>query len=504
MTFAFANAACGDSATGDGGGGATAGPGPGGTTASTGGGGAPPTPDATCPEPIGLADVTTPTAVVGDGTAGSCDEAALRTALTAGGVVVFDCGEDPVTITVTSQIDLGVDTVIDGGGTVTLSGGDSTRILHVASAWDQVSPHITVQNLAFTGGFTSDVPNTKETDEGGAAIFRDGGTLDVVQCEFVGNHAASTGQDVSGGAITSQGVGDTTIVASVFGDNSSSNGGAVGNLGNGLTVVNSAFDGNGATGTDGNPGNGGNGGAIVFDGADTTMTICGSVFTNNTAGAIGGAMFRVAYSEETTRIDRCTFDSNAADASVGLAGALYLEHTTIAMTASTLSRNSAHYGGGLWIGDSAISAIENVTITDNVADQGGGIWVAGSVTGTLSHVTLANNRLTPGGYADGLFGGSPSLAFTDSIIVGNGCEDAAIGSTGPNIEHSGEAGSPCTPDGIDVDPELGDLGDNGGPTKTMLPSKSSPAIGAATTCPETDQRGEARPSPCTLGAVEVE
>ena len=59
------------------------------------------------------------------------------------------------------------------------------------------------QRLAFTGGFTTDVPNTKDTNQGGAAIFRDGGSLDVIDCQFTNNHCARTGQDVSGGAITS-------------------------------------------------------------------------------------------------------------------------------------------------------------------------------------------------------------------------------------------------------------------------------------------------------------
>ncbi len=147
---------------------------------------------------------------------------------------------------------------------------------------------------------------TKATTQGGAAIFRDGGSLDVIDCQFTDNHCAQTGQDVSGGAITSQGIGTTIIAGSTFKGNSGSDGGAVGNLGDIFTVVNSTFDGNSATGTDGNPGNGGNGGAIVFDGAMTTMTICGSTFTNNKANAAGGAVFRVAYTDEVvaTVIDR--------------------------------------------------------------------------------------------------------------------------------------------------------------------------------------------------------
>src|SRR5687768_5796281 len=92
----------------------------------------PPGPDvgppvARCDAPP-LADVSTPTATVGDGTAASCTAAELQNAAPAGGVIVFDCGPDPITITVTSQITFTEETILDGGGLVTLSGGGSSRI----------------------------------------------------------------------------------------------------------------------------------------------------------------------------------------------------------------------------------------------------------------------------------------------------------------------------------------------------------------------------------------
>lgn len=504
---AIAISSCGGSAGDTGGAGGTGGSGgPGSTvtstttTSTTGTGGGPPAP--TCPAPIDPVDTSSPTAVIGKGTPDTCDEASLDAAIAAGGVITFSCGADPVTITVTSEKKLTKDTVIDGGGKVTLSGGGKTRILHVASAWDQKSPKLTVQHLSFTGGYTTDVPNTKDTTQGGAAIFREGGSLDVIDCQFSNNTCASTGQDVSGGAITSQGVGDTVISASTFSKNSGSNGGAVGNLGNGLTVVNCGFDGNSATGTDGNPGNGGDGGAIVFDGTMTTMSICGSTFTNNHSGAQGGAIFRVAYVDEPTTIDKCTFDGNSSDAAAGLAGALYLEYTQIEMTASTISNNTAHYGGGFWIGHAAIAHITNVTIANNTADQGGGVWIAGQVTGTFLNVTLAGNQINPGGYAPGVFGDGTKVILTNTIIEGGGCKDQPMGAMGANIQYP-DSGAPCTQGSATIaDPLLGALQDNGGPTKTMMPGKGSPAIGKGAGCPPTDQRGMPRGSACTLGAVE--
>lgn len=440
-----------------------------------------------------------PNAVVGMGTPESCTEAALDMALAKGGVVTFDCGSAPTKITVTSEKAIKQDTVLDGGGKVTLDGAGKTRILHVASAWDQTSPKLTVQHLAFQGGYTTDVLNTKETNQGGAAIFREGGTLDVIDCQFTDNHCASTGQDVSGGAITSQGVGITTIVGSTFSGNSGSNGGAVGNLGNTFTVMNSTFDGNAATGKDGNPGNGGNGGAIVFDGAMTTMTICGCSFTNNTAGAQGGAAFRVAYTNESTVIDRCSFDGNSADAMVGLAGALYLEHTHITMTATAIINNKAHYGGGFWVGQSAVADLTNATIANNSSDQGGGLWFANEVTGTFLHCTIAGNTA---GYGSGLFNGANGVKIEESIISGNNCKNGPFASGSNDIGFMG--GDSCVNGAINEDPQLGMLQDNGGTTKTMVPAAGSPAVGKGMNCPATDQRGLPRKSPCTLGAAEAE
>src|ERR1700678_3977228 len=97
-------------------GGASAGPVGTGTSSSAGAGGSTPPPQ-TCPAPIQPADVSSPTTVVGTGTAASCTETALTAALAKGGVVTFDCGAAPVPVTVSAQQEITVDTVIDGGGT---------------------------------------------------------------------------------------------------------------------------------------------------------------------------------------------------------------------------------------------------------------------------------------------------------------------------------------------------------------------------------------------------
>jgi hypothetical protein len=463
----------------------------------------PPPPSSVCDVPAKPVDTSKPTTVVTD----CSSDAQLRAAVATGGVVTFSCGTS--TITASSEIPVAKDTTIDGGGKVTLSGGGKSRILHITSAFNVSTPLLTVQNLAFQDGFTSDVVNTTSTKEGGGAIFEDGGSLTVIDCTFSHNTCASTGEDVSGGAINGQGVGTLIIVGSTFSDNSGSNGGAVGTQDENVTVVNSTFANNSATGTGGNPGNGGDGGGLSYDGAHITLAFCGDTFTGNKANAAGGAVFRVGYNDQggtpsVVTIDRSTFDGNSVDAQNGNAAGLYLENLELTITNTTISNNTGHYGGGLWAGQSDILDMQNVTIASNTASGGGGIWFANQVTGTLLNCTIAGNT------GDGLFGGDTGVALKDTIVANNvkGTLDSttncakAHASGAPDMQFPQAGGVMCTSDVTIADPALGPLQDNGGSVKTMKPGSGSPAIGAGKSCSPTDATGATRPSACTLGAVE--
>jgi len=466
---------------------------------------APPPPPATCALPAQPVDTSHPTTVVGNGTPASCTEQALDAAVAKGGIVTFDCGPAKTTITVTAEVPVTKDTTVDGANLVTLSGGGTSRIVHIMSAWNVATPLLTVQNLAFTDGFTSDVMNTSSTAKGGGAIFEDGGSLTVIDCTFTNNQCATSGQDVSGGAINGQGIGTLIVEGSTFTGNVGSNGGAIGTQDENVTVVNSTLVGNKATGTGGNPGHGGDGGAMSYDGAMVSWTMCGDTFSQNSANASGGAIFRVAYHDEAVNIDRCTFDGNSVDPTMGNAGGLYLEYATIAMTATTISHNSANFGGGIWIGHNAIAQLTNDTIAGNTAHMGGGVWFAGGITGTLLNVTVANNA------GNGMAGGDTGVTLRNTLVAGNtagslegevSCDHTHAGA-GANMEYPGDTSSPCTSSVLVADPGLGPLQDNGGVTQTMAPGASSPAIGKGSGCPPTDQLGRPRTTVCTLGAVEA-
>jgi parallel beta-helix repeat protein len=462
-------------------------------------------PEARCEAPA-LHDTSAPTAVVGDGTPESCTEDALRAAADGGGVIVFDCGSSPVNIAVTAAIVFTSESVLDGGGLVILDGGGVTRILYLDSGYDTPTPRLVVQRLGFRRGQAP--AGGDDTAQGGGAIYRDGGSLTVIDSVFDDNHAPSPGQDIAGGAIYGFGGGDTLVVGSTFTNNSASDGGAIGSLNGDLVIINSQFIGNAATGTGGNPGNGGAGGAIYMDGRDETASLCGAVISQSTAGAIGGGFFRVSNDDTGTfAMERSTVTDNRVTATdSGNAGGLYLQGLAIDIDSTTIAGNQAFYNGGIWINGGRVE-MTNTTIAGNVAagSNGGGMWLGNSPTGTLLNCTIADNHSTADGQIAGAIFGD-GLTLINTVVAGN----TAMYTPGCNVSRGGGSGNLQWPDGalctdapLIADPLLGALGDNGGDSPTMLPGPASPAIGIGNNCPPTDQRGVPRADPCTAGAVEA-
>lgn len=265
-----------------------------------------------------LEDVSNPDHIIGDGTPESCSAESFIDAVAQGGIIVFDCGPDPITLTLSRPAKVvnnaDPDIVIDGGGLVSLSGGGQTRILYMNTCdqdqiWttshcqDQDHPRLTVQNLTFANG-----NSTGETEyDGGGAIWVRGGRFKAVNCRFFNNVCADTGPDVGGAAIR---VFDqyqdlpVYIVNCTFGGmegygNVGSNGGGISSIGVSWTIINSLFSYNSAIGYGANPAQsgtpgGGSGGAIYNDGNTMTLTILGSRIEHNDVNEHGSAIFFVS------------------------------------------------------------------------------------------------------------------------------------------------------------------------------------------------------------------
>jgi len=289
-----------------------------------------------CATPISAVNTAGNTNVVGDGTPASCTEGAFEAAIAAGGVVTFNCGPSPYKLVLSSTKSITQDTVIDGGNLVTLDGGGQVRQLLLNNGnFDATTPTLTLQNVTLANGHGTDNAGTG-APTGGGAIYRYGGTLNVINSQFINNVGPATGQDSAGGAIYSVGVGTTTIVGSTFNGNQSSDGGALGNLGASINLVNDTISGNQATGSGGNPGNGGNGGGVYMDGANITIKMCGTHVDTNKGNAYGGGFFFVDDATAgTAAIDQSTFDGNSA----AFAGGLYLQGATGTLTNSSVINN---------------------------------------------------------------------------------------------------------------------------------------------------------------------
>ena len=238
-----------------------------------------------------------------------------------------------------------------------------------------------------------------------------------------------------------------------------SGGGAILNNGR-LTLTRSVLSGNSSTD---------DGGAIATSGINSSLTVTASTLASNTAQARGGGI--------------------AAGGNVELANL-------------TISGNQANLGGGLYVFSSAQATVNNVTLAGNTAAaQGGGAFVESSafigVPPKVTNSILAGNAAAADPDCSG-----PVNSGYDLIGNGTGC----LLPLTANHDLVGTAASP-------VDPKLGPLAENGGPTPTRALLAGSPAIdagspaapGAADACEATDQRGAPRPGGprCDIGAFEV-
>src|SRR5262249_15880424 len=145
--------------------------------------------------------------VVGTGTAESCTDAALEAALAGGGLVTFDCGPEPATITIASTKTITADTTVEGGGAITISGGNSAHVFPVSAGVTFI-----VQNLTIANG---------HIDGNGGGILNNG-TLRVTNSTLSDNQGYAGGP-VGGGIYSS---GTLSVTNSTFSRNSAGSGGA--------------------------------------------------------------------------------------------------------------------------------------------------------------------------------------------------------------------------------------------------------------------------------------
>ncbi len=145
------------------------------------------------------------------------------------------------------------------------------------------------------------------------------------------------------------------------------------------------------------------------------------------------------------------------------------------------------YGGSAYIASSTISGNTATQATQRTGvGSGGGIDASGTVT--LYNTIVAGNTGSPNNPTD-VSGTFTSLGHN---LIGK-ANNLSSGFVSSDL-----VGTTTSP----INPKLGALSNNGGPTPTMALLTGSPAIGAGSSinAPTTDQRGDARPQ---QGAIDI-
>jgi len=180
---------------------------------------------------------------------------------------------------------------------------------------------------------------------------------------------------------------------------------------------------------------------------------------------------------------------------------------------SLIHSNTSSSGAGIFIAGGSV-VLQNTTISGNIASRlGGGINNQGGSL-TANNVTITNNIASGGGGGIHNEAGG-RVTLENSILAGNTSGWAndcggSIGTLGYNLigDDTNCTFTPTTSDWVNIDPRLGPLANNGGPTNTHALLRNSPAIhtGNDLSCESTDQRGVSRPQGphCDMGAVENE
>ncbi len=419
-----------------------------------------------------------------------CDEPHLLAALAGGGNVTFGCSG---TITLTQTITIASDTTIDGSGqSVTISGNHAALLFRVDSGRS-----VDVTALNFADGI----------------VLVNYGTLNLSNCIFSGGSRVVSSGTLIANDSTFSGSTDThpiynsgtlTVRKCAFSANTSpyGHGGGIYNDGGTLTVSNSTFSDNSAR--DG-------GGGILNSKGVVEVNNC--LFSDNTTDGGGGAIHN--YGGRLT-VGKSTFSNNSASsggAIYSLAGG-WVYPATLTVGGSTFYGNAATggptgRGGGIYFeGDGALN-VSNSTFSGNSAtNQGAGLcfaWPEGQAT--VRNSTFSGNSAA---YGSGISGFAGVVVLKNTILANNSVGNCSgrVTNGGGNLNYPYMEECP----GINADPVLGPLQDNGGPTYTMALLTGSAAIDAAddAICAaepvnNRDQRGLVRPqgAHCDIGAFEM-
>ena len=320
---------------------------------------------------------------------------------------------------------------------------------------------VIISGLTIAAGFAN---GARFPDDSGGGIFNEG-TLTVIDCVLSGNTATISP------VITTRGSGGGGIF----------NGGT-------LTLRTSTLSGNVTNGLSSRNSYGGG----LFNEATATLDgvlLSGNVVNGNNRNPEGGGVFNLRGA--TLNVANSTFSGNSSSNPSGsnfttFGGGLSNSGTATVVNSTFSGNNGGTQGGGIYNNGngSPILKLFNCTLTLNSAVAGGGLSTGSQTPPQIGDTLIAGNSSSNTGtfFSPNVNGTIASQGFN---FIGNG--NRSFGFTAP----SDQVGTTAAP----LNPLLGDLQDNGGPTPTHALQSGSPAIdkGKDVAGFGVDQRGMPRP-----------
>lgn len=445
--------------------------------------------------------------------------------------------------------DQDVDALGGGGGAVILIGADAVSISdsvfeNNTSAWSGGALLVMgAASVTLTGSEFRH--NTAFNGDGGAIAIANSGAVTVTDSVMYGN-AAQDGPEPpdagNGGAMFVWGGGTSgslTVTGSSFGgpgfedvNTAARDGGhiAAAALTGDVAITDSRFE----------QGSAGDGGAGVYVGEIDAFHLTDSTFSSHESGGSGGALWLSDFAEDST-VTRSSFQFGNSPNGAGIGAEV--DGANLTITDSTFQENSLipagdAYGAGLYLMSveaGAVTTVQGSTFSGHRVDGVGGdaygssigvesldgelrvvnstldehddaaaqfaVYVAGAAEGALARIAHSTISSGNGAIGAGSLEGAIEIDHTILADEGDGeiVDRGSDGFTGP-ITSAWSILTDAAPDvtllagnQVGVDPQLGPLQNNGGPTFTRVPAASSPAVNhgnpVVSGAPATDQRG---------------
>jgi predicted outer membrane repeat protein len=271
---------------------------------------------------------------------------------------------------------------------VTIDAQSLGRVLHC----QYVGSSTVIEGFTMTGG---DATGSPEGSRGGG-MYLDRSSPTISNCTVSGNSAAG------GGGIYLSGHSDPRIAdCTIAGNSADGNGGGMYLIESSPAISSSTVSGNSA----------GNYGGGMYLIAYSDPVIDGCTLSGNSSGIDGGGMY--AHMDSDPQVSGCLFSENTA---ANYGGGTYLSDYVSTISNTTLSGNSAPWGGAMYL-ENSDAQIVGCVVSDNSADNSGGGVFLYSCSSTMSSCTLVGNSAYNG---SSIYVGVSSLSVENTIIAFGG------------------------------------------------------------------------------------